>query len=191
MFSFGALEVLLRLSVLLFATLLEIVVTLGRHGFSAVEGKARGRDRGPLKLAAAIRSEAFNHRRGQQISYNSRMLRRLVAVLTWMLMAHLTIVGSDVACASHSGDVAAMSHAMSHHQHAMPRSEQARMDDAPRGTPATPMCCQALSSCTAVMAVTQARPLGYGGTDRRVILRSGSDMQLSEILAPDPPPPRA
>ena len=56
---FGALEVLLRLSVLLFATLLEIVVAFRRHGFSAVEGKARGRERGPLKLSAAIRYEAF------------------------------------------------------------------------------------------------------------------------------------
>ena len=47
LFPFGALEVLLRLPVLFFATLLEIVVALGRHGFLAVEGKSRGRDRGP------------------------------------------------------------------------------------------------------------------------------------------------
>jgi hypothetical protein len=43
----GALEVLLGLAVLLFATLLEIVVALGRHGFLVVEVTARGGDRGP------------------------------------------------------------------------------------------------------------------------------------------------
>jgi hypothetical protein len=72
------------------------------------------------------------------------MLRRLVAVVTWFFMAHLTIVGSDLACASHSGDEAAMSNAMAHHEHATPHSEQGRMDDVPCRTPATPMCCQAL-----------------------------------------------
>jgi hypothetical protein len=45
----GALEVLLGLAVLLFATLLEIVVALGRHGFLVVEVTARGGDRGPMK----------------------------------------------------------------------------------------------------------------------------------------------
>ena len=49
----GALEVLLGLAVLLFTTLLEIVVALGRHGFLVVEVKARGGNRGPSKLSAA------------------------------------------------------------------------------------------------------------------------------------------
>ena len=49
----GALEVLLGLAVLLFTTLLEIVVALGRHGFLVVEVKTRGGNRGPSKLSAA------------------------------------------------------------------------------------------------------------------------------------------
>ena len=48
----GTLEVVLGLAVLFLTTLLEIVVALGRHGFLVVEVKARGGDRGPLKLSA-------------------------------------------------------------------------------------------------------------------------------------------
>ena len=83
-----------------------------------------------------------------------------------------------------------MSHAMAHHERATPRSEHVATDDAPCRTPATPMCCQALTSCAAVMSVTQARSFGYVSVVRSAVPRSVSDMPLSEILAPDPPPPR-
>jgi hypothetical protein len=118
------------------------------------------------------------------------MLRRLVGVLLWVMMAHLTIVGSDFSCASHSGDVAAMSQPMTHHRHAMAGSEQVMIDDAPCRMPTTPMCCQALTSCTAVMSVTQNRSFGCVSVDRSSVPRSASDIPRSEILAPDPPPPR-
>ena len=39
------------------------------------------------------------------------MLRRVAALLTGLLMAHLTFVGSDFACAVHPGDTAGVPHA--------------------------------------------------------------------------------
>ena len=83
-----------------------------------------------------------------------------------------------------------MSHAKAHHDHATSGSEHVTADDVPCRTPATPMCCQALISCGAVMSATQARSFGDVGVERNAVPGSMSNMPRSEILAPDPPPPR-
>ena len=118
------------------------------------------------------------------------MLRRFIAALTWLFMAHLTIVGSDFACAAHSGDAAAPSHTMMHHGHASTSSHDARADQAPCRTPAVPMCCQALTSCAATVSLTESHYAQHIARDGTAIPAALSEMPLSQIIAPDPPPPR-
>lgn len=117
------------------------------------------------------------------------MLRRLVAVVTWLLMAHFTFVGSDFACAEHSGDPG-VPLAMAHHEHAPPMSKGAATESVPCRTPVVPMCCQALTSCATAFSVTDADRHNHLTADGSVVAERVREMPRSEIIAPDPPPPR-
>lgn len=118
------------------------------------------------------------------------MLRRVVAALTWLVMVHLTMVGSDFICAAHSGDAAAPPHAMTHHEHASTSPHEARADQAPCRTPAIPMCCQALTSCAAALSLAESQHSNVIARAQRVVPTALGAMPLSQIIAPDPPPPR-
>jgi hypothetical protein len=118
------------------------------------------------------------------------MVRRLAALLTALLMAHLTFVGSDFACAAHPGDTAGMPHAMAHHAEAATTSEVAT-DGAPCRTPAVPMCCQGITSCGPVSSLMETARLAGVIVASKIVPESVRDLPLSEIVAPDPPPPRA
>jgi hypothetical protein len=119
------------------------------------------------------------------------MVRRCFALLTWLFMAHLTFVGGDLACANHPGDTAGMHHATAHHEHAASNPEHAENDEAPCRTPLIPMCCQALQSCTVVVVMVEAGSVHRVSIARASASPSESEIPPSEIIAPDPPPPRA
>jgi len=119
------------------------------------------------------------------------MLRRVAALLTGLLMAHLTFVGSDFACAAHPGDTAGVPHAMGHHGHSATTSEGAATESAPCRTPAVPMCCQGLTSCAPVLSLTERAPVAGVIVASKTVPECVRDLPLSEIVAPDPPPPRA
>jgi hypothetical protein len=119
------------------------------------------------------------------------MLRRFAGLLTGLLMAHLTFVGNDFACAAHPGDTAGVQHAMAHHGHSATTSENAATENVPCRTPAVPMCCQGLTSCAPVLSVTEAAPVAHVMDASKTVPESVRDLPLSEIIAPDPPPPRA
>ncbi|MFL5612458.1 MAG: hypothetical protein ACJ796_02220 [Gemmatimonadaceae bacterium] len=119
------------------------------------------------------------------------MLRRLAALITGLLMTHLIFVGSDFACAAHPGDTAGVRHAMAHHGHSATTSETAATESAPCRTPAAPMCCQGLTSCAPLLSLTEAAPVARVIDASKTVPESVRDLPLSEIIAPDPPPPRA
>jgi hypothetical protein len=119
------------------------------------------------------------------------MLRRLAALMTGLLMAHLTFVGSDFACAVHPGDMAGVPHGMAHHGHSATTSGTAATESAPCRTPVVPMCCQGLTSCAPMLSLTEAAPAARVMDATKTVSESVRDLPLSEIIAPDPPPPRA
>ena len=118
------------------------------------------------------------------------MLRRFVALITLLFTANLTMVGSDFVCGEHSGDVAGHV-AMTRHGHATMSGPGEHHEEIPCHTPAVPMCCQALSSCAIALspAASQSEPLILRLAAS--VLESRSEAPRSEIIAPDPPPPRA
>ena len=119
------------------------------------------------------------------------MIRRVVALLTWLLMANLTLVGREPVCATtHSTHAAGMHHGHMDHEAVHTTSNQAGSDSTPCGTPSLPMCCQALTSCSMVFSAPDARAGNVPHQLSASILVSVSRLPLSEIVAPDPPPPR-
>src|SRR6059058_5552944 len=119
------------------------------------------------------------------------MLRRLAGVLTGLLMAHLTFVGSDFACAAHPGHAAGVPHAMARHVHSATTSEDAATDSGPCRTPAVPMCCQGLTSCAPMLSLTKLASFAGVIVLSNTVPEGVRDLPRSEIVAPDPPPPRA
>lgn len=118
------------------------------------------------------------------------MLRRFVALLAWLSIAHLTFVGSDFSCATHSGSDSRMQHTMAHHTYDARSADQAREDGAPCQTPMAPVCCQGLTSCFSWLAVIARPSISRIARDGSCMLQIVSKIPPSEIVAPDPPPPR-
>jgi hypothetical protein len=118
------------------------------------------------------------------------MLRRVVAMLTVLFTANLTMVGSDFACAEHPGDAAGMHKAMAHREHAAPDVSHAQDDEAACSTPSVPMCCQALTSCAVALSPAASQSMPLSARLAGAVLESVSEAPPSEIIAPDPPPPR-
>jgi hypothetical protein len=119
------------------------------------------------------------------------MVRRFVALLIGLFMAHLTIVGSDFACAKHPGDAAGLHHSMAHHEGPAMNIEHAENDDAPCRTPSLPMCCQASTSCAVAVAIAESHSVHQVAARENSLSESVGEIPPSEIIAPDPPPPRA
>ena len=120
------------------------------------------------------------------------MVRRFVAILAGLAMARLTLVGEDFACAKHTADAASVHHAMAHHEHhAATNLGHARNHDSPCRTPLVPMCCQALTTCTVAVAIAESQSLHQLPQNDNSVWVSVGEIPLSDVIAPDPPPPRA
>lgn len=120
------------------------------------------------------------------------MVRRFVAILAGLAMAHLTFVSEDFACAKHTGDAVSAHHAMAHREHrAATNVAHAGNDDAPCRTPLVPMCCQALTRCTVAVAIVESQSVHQLPQSDDSVSVSVREIPPSEIIAPDPPPPRA
>ena len=139
----------------------------------------------PIALALAVAPETRPSRLPFAI-----MLRRFTAFLTGLFMAHLTVVGSDFACAKHPGDAAGLHHPIVHHEHAATNLGHAENDDAPCRTHSVPLCCQALTSCAVALAITESHFVHQVAGRDNSVSESVSEIPRSEIVAPDPPPPR-
>ena len=79
---------------------------------------------------------------------------------------------------------------MAHHDHAPPNTKGAATESVPCRAPAVPACCQALTSCATVFSMTDAHRHNRLMVDGSVVAERVSEMPRSEIIAPDPPPPR-
>jgi hypothetical protein len=126
------------------------------------------------------------------------LARRLAAVFMAFLMLHLSVVSSDAACATHMSDAHAHGASMSMGSGSMGGGSMGSMHEhrgalqepqAPCDTPVQPNCCQALASCATVFAVGRASAAAHR-PERAGIAATQLRIPLSELIAPDPPPPK-
>jgi hypothetical protein len=126
------------------------------------------------------------------------LARRLAAVFMAFLMLHLSVVSSDAACATHMSDAHAHVASMSMGSGSMGGGSMGSMHEhrgavqepqAPCDTPVQPNCCQALASCATVFAVGRASAAAHR-PERAGIAATQLRIPLSELIAPDPPPPK-
>ena len=131
-------------------------------------------------------------------------VHRLFALLTSLSMLHLMLVGSDLACATHSANghgTMAMSarHAtrsnvenasgdavgeyIADHGSARPATDCA--------TPTQTHCCEAMSSCGVTTTVTTREHLATRSTPASKTPQYEASTLVSVLTAPDPPPPKA
>jgi len=116
-------------------------------------------------------------------------MKRLLSLLTFSMMLHLSLVGADNVCANHAVSKAAPAAGQSGHHHGMPmpsrKGEKEKCD-----TPVSPDCCTAMVSCapTIVMPEPSKEQLAAihvsHPTDR-------VESALSRVTPPETPPPRA
>jgi hypothetical protein len=137
-------------------------------------------------------------------------LRRLYALLTSVSMIHLSMAAGDSACATHGAHThhastasraATAGHAIA--GHVMPMTEAAggstpssgpvaKADLPPCERPAQQHCCDAVTGCGGLGAVTSA-PQALASVVRRAarIRDALHDAPASFASAPEPPPPKA
>ena len=110
-------------------------------------------------------------------------MRRAVALLSMLLMFHLTLVSGSRACVTHARATAAAPAQPQHHG-AHHGGKQENCD-----TPATSTdCCPSQPSCAPGLALTTARlPAPQSGAR----IASRETFALSRSSAPETPPPRA
>jgi hypothetical protein len=120
-------------------------------------------------------------------------MRRFFAAATCLAMLHLSLVGGDLACATHGvhrvasatrEDTAMPDHDAMHHA-----SGDRQSSDCP--TPSLPHCCDALAACGPAIA------LGSGVTDMPTVSapfglpHAIASPLISRSRGPEPPPPKA
>jgi hypothetical protein len=143
---------------------------------------------------------------------------RFIGLCTMVFTAHLSLVGTDLVCASHAGSHSAMTHGMhgtsgtssmsaasmgamdsggtqeteTAGQPAMASaSTRAATDHAPCQIPPTDHYCDAMTGCVPTLAVTYVAGARYVlGTDDGVPI-ADTLAPLSRLTAPEPPPPKA
>jgi hypothetical protein len=121
-------------------------------------------------------------------------MRRITAVLTGLLLVHLTLVGADLTCAKHAEDTAhgSQSRASPHADHHAPAPPDGPLTgDTSCGVPTLPACCQALASCSVSIAEERTADSGDLWHLTAGVLSGAEDTPTSWTLEPDPPPPKA
>ena len=121
------------------------------------------------------------------------LARRLSGLITGLLMLHFTFVGADLACAQHGDRPAqAHQHMTGHHEHhAAAAHVEAAATEQPCETPTQPECCHAMTSCAISAAFECGTRADAVPPLRDVVEPAVMRVPLSQITAPDPPPPKA
>ena len=120
-------------------------------------------------------------------------MKRAIGVILMLLMGHLTLVGTDSACAKHGSamDTAAhRTHSMAVHQIAHSTTSAGSPKDQCE-IPARADCCAALASCAPTLA-----PAQVGIIDERMLINAAVPLAANTwtpapLTAPETPPPRA
>lgn len=159
-------------------------------GTSSVSGTSKAGEHsagGSSRQMTELKGRSFF--RGDEHNRLPIMARRFVAILTCLMTLHLTMVGGDSVCAKHAGHLSGMQHGNEHAPQAGPGADQMGANGAPCETPILPTCCHALTSCSTLsMGVSSAQSRVI--VERVPVPQSANDLPLSEIITPDPPPPR-
>jgi hypothetical protein len=122
-------------------------------------------------------------------------MRVLVALLMSISMLHLSLVGGDLACATH-GSSGAHASSGAHEMAGMPMhadAAEAAAPDAPAdcATPIQPGCCDVMVGCS-VIATLDVVPPGAMEADPTAAVPQRAAIRPASILpAPEPPPPKA
>ena len=117
-------------------------------------------------------------------------LRRSFGLLLTFTMAHVAMVGSDLACdrhgpgASPAADMAAMHHGDGASEHAGDNTKK------PCDVPASNRCCDAVTSCAVGATLAPAMSLHEMPLVASTFGPSIDEIPLSRVVAPDPPPPK-
>ncbi len=119
-------------------------------------------------------------------------MKRAIGVILMLLMGHLTLVGTDSACAKHGSAMATAAHrahSMAVHQIAHTTSAGSPKDSCK--IPARADCCAALASCAPALA-----PARVGTVDEHMLINAALPLAANTwtpapLTAPETPPPRA
>jgi hypothetical protein len=123
-------------------------------------------------------------------------MRPVTALLSGLLLLHLTLVGADLPCAKQGASDATRTSESDlathqHGHHLPPQAPRPGHHDSAQGTPTLPACCQALASC----GVSLVESSSTGLPDLMVLAAqarpAARDVPPSWSVAPDPPPPKA
>lgn len=110
-----------------------------------------------------------------------------------LLMAHLSLVGTDLACAKHGVAKAPDAHAAHstarHHVSHSGRGASQQQDDCE--TPATPDCCSAVTSCAPTIAIGEVTSVDQTPLVDASRPVGTATAPLSRVVAPETPPPKA
>lgn len=118
--------------------------------------------------------------------------RRFVALALAASMLHLSSVRVDSACATHGehSTGSAQVHHVDVDSHASESHVPGASTDKSCETPSQPDCCQALASCSVALGFDGAARLAQHGLAHAGVLAALTNVPLSRIATPDPPPPR-
>jgi hypothetical protein len=111
---------------------------------------------------------------------------RFIALCTMIFMAHSSLVGTDLVCASHAGAHSKMSHTMP-----SASAAQSANDDAPCEVPSTDHCCDAMSGCAVTLATTGTLQTQHMPVSGEAVVSCRIAAPASLVTAPETPPPKA
>lgn len=122
-------------------------------------------------------------------------MKRAIGVILMLLMGHLTLVGTDSACAKHGSAMATAAHrahsmAVAVHEIAHSTTSAGSPKDSCK-IPARADCCAALASCAPTLA-----PAPVGTIDEHMLINAPLPLAANTwtpapLTAPETPPPRA
>ena len=117
-------------------------------------------------------------------------LRKSLGLLLTFTMAHVAMVGSDLACDRHEpGATHAAGMANMHHGDAA-TEHQGASRKAPCDVPASNKCCEAVTSCAVEVTLSPSMTLHEMPLVASAFAPSVDEIPLSRVVAPDPPPPK-
>ena len=118
-----------------------------------------------------------------------RLVRRILGLLTMSMMLHLSLVGTDFACAKHAHAINASMPGMPNHQGHPLQSHGEGTGDC--HTPISPDCCSAITSCSTTIGPVNNSALNPILRRREHHRWATRELALSRVAAPETPPPRA
>ena len=120
-------------------------------------------------------------------------MKRVLGVVSMLLMFHLALVAGNLSCAKHSDAIAVSRHAMqpqgghNHSQAAALDSEQKDQCE----TPISPDCCSAQAPCAPTLIIAETTSFTEHTLVARALPTDSDASAPVRFTAPETPPPRA